>query len=372
MRILITGGAGFIGSHIVEAALEKGWHVRVLDSLDPAIHPVRPRLDPRVEMLTGDVADPVIVLRALEGIDLVCHQSAKVGLGVSFADAPDYVRNNDYATAVLLAAMDARRIRRLVLASSMVVYGEGAYTDPGSGLPVRPGPRTEQDLRNGIFDPRSPETGAILEPALITEDACPDPRNVYGASKLSQEHLAAAWARASGGWAIALRYHNVYGPRMPRDTPYAGVASLFRSALARGEAPRVFEDGAQRRSFIHVRDVAAANILAIESLMTAPAPGAGPGQPFRVYNVGADDVHTVGQVAAALSAVSGGPNPVLTGQYRLGDVRHITATSDRIKKELGWIAAISFHTGMREFATAPLRAEPDRESTDQLGRIEGP
>lgn len=370
MRILVTGGAGFIGSHIVDSALQKGWQARVLDSLDPAIHPVRPRLDPRVEMLTGDVTDPATVLGALEGIDLVCHQSAKVGLGISIADAPDYVRNNDYATAVLLAAMDARRIRRLVLASSMVVYGEGAYTDPVSGLPVRPGPRTEQDLRNGIFDPRSPETGAILEPALITEDACPDPRNVYAASKLSQEHLASAWARASGGRAIALRYHNVYGPRMPRDTPYAGVASLFRSALARGEAPKVFEDGAQRRSFIHVRDVAAANILAIESLPTEPGPG--PGQPFRAYNVGADDVHTVGQVAAVLAAFSGGPTPVITGQYRLGDVRHITATSDRIKKELGWTPAIGFNAGMREFATAPLRAEPDRESMDQLGRIDGP
>lgn len=369
MRILVTGGAGFIGSHIVDAALQKGWQVGVLDSLDPAIHPVRPRLDSRVEMLTGDVTDPATVLNALEGIDLVCHQSAKVGLGVSFADAPDYVRNNDYATAVLLAAMDARRIRRLVLASSMVVYGEGAYTDPVSGLPVRPGPRTEQDLRNGIFDPRSPETGAILEPALITEDACLDPRNVYAASKLSQEHLGSAWARASGGRAIALRYHNVYGPRMPRDTPYAGVASLFRSALARGEAPKVFEDGGQRRSFIHVTDVAAANILAIESLATDLGPG--PGQSFRAYNVGADDAHTVGQVAAALAAFSGGPTPVITGQYRLGDVRHITATSESIKKELGWTPAISFDAGMREFATAPLRADPDRESTEQLPRNHG-
>jgi dTDP-L-rhamnose 4-epimerase len=199
MRILVTGGAGFIGSHIVDAALGEGWQVRVLDSLDPAIHPVQPQLDPRVHVVHGDVADPATMLNALDGIQTVCHQSAKVGLGVRFADAPDYVRNNDYATAVLLAAMDERRIRRLVLASSMVVYGEGAYTDPVSGLPVRPGPRTEQDLRNGIFDPRSPETGAMLEPTLITEDSPPDPRNVYAASKVSQEHLASAWARATGG-----------------------------------------------------------------------------------------------------------------------------------------------------------------------------
>ena len=357
MRLLITGGAGFIGSHIVDAALEKGWQVRVLDLLDSGIHPVPPRFDSRVELLTGDVADPATVRRALEGIQTVCHQSAKVGLGVSFADAPDYIRNNDYATAVLLAAMEEQRIRRLVLASSMVVYGEGAYTDPESGLPVRPGHRTEGDLRAGIFDPRSPDTGAILEPAFITEDARLDPRNAYAVSKLSQEHLASVWARAVGGSAIALRYHNVYGPRMPRDTPYAGVASLFRCALARGQAPRVFEDGAQRRSFVHVRDVAAANILAAEFL--GPAPGSGPRPNFRAYNVGADDVHTIGDLAAALSALSGGAAPVTTGQYRVGDVRHITASSNRIKNELGWAPAVGFDAGMRELATAPLRgSEP--------------
>ncbi|MGY2744183.1 NAD-dependent epimerase/dehydratase family protein [Arthrobacter sp. UYCu723] len=348
MRLLVTGGAGFIGSHIVDAALAKGWSVRVLDSLDPALHAGPPEFDPRVELLTGDVTDPDAVDRALEGMDTVCHQSAKVGLGVSFADAPDYIRNNDFATAVLLAAMERRAIPRLVLASSMVVYGEGAYTDSETGLPCRPGPRDEADLRAGIFDPRNPETGAVLIPAMVTEDAPLDPRNVYAASKLSQEHLAASWARSTGGSAVALRYHNVYGPRMPRDTPYAGVASLFRSALARGEAPRVFEDGAQRRSFIHVRDVAAANTAAAEALS-----GGGPG--FRAYNVGADEVHTIGDVARVLSEFGSGPMPVVTGEYRLGDVRHITASSERIKAELGWSPAVGFAEGMREFATAPQR-----------------
>ena len=352
MRLLVTGGAGFIGSHIVDAALAKGWSVRVLDSLDPGLHPGPPAFDPHVELITGDVTDPAAVDTALEDIDVVCHQSAKVGLGVSFADAPDYIRNNDYATAVLLAAMERHSIPRLVLASSMVVYGEGAYTDPGTGLPVRPGPRTEADLRAGIYDPRNPDTGAVLTPAMLTEDARLDPRNVYAASKVSQEHLAAAWARSTGGAAVALRYHNVYGPRMPRDTPYAGVASLFRSALARGEAPRVFEDGAQRRSFIHVRDVAAANIAAAESLSRGNAPG------FRAYNVGADEVHTIGDVAAALSTFSAGPAPVVTGGYRLGDVRHVTASSELIKSELGWAPAVGFDEGMREFATAPLRGQP--------------
>ena len=352
MRLLVTGGAGFIGSHIVDAALAKGWFVRVLDSLDPGLHPGPPALDSRVELLTGDLTDPDTAERALEGIDTVCHQAAKVGLGVSFADAPDYVRNNDYATAVLLAAMEHQGILRLVLASSMVVYGEGAYTDSETGQAVRPGPRAEADLRAGIYDPRNPASGAVLIPAMVTEDAPLDPRNVYAASKVSQEHLAAAWARSAGGAAIALRYHNVYGPRMPRDTPYAGVASLFRSALARGEAPRVFEDGAQRRSFVHVRDVAAANIAAAEALSAGGLAG------FRAYNVGASEVHTIGDVAAALSKFSAGPAPIVTGEYRLGDVRHITASSELIKAELGWAPTVGFEEGMREFATAPLRGEP--------------
>jgi dTDP-L-rhamnose 4-epimerase len=351
MRLLVTGGAGFIGSHIVEAALAKGWSVRVLDSLDASLHPHKPAFDRRVDLVTGDVTDPAAVESALQGIDTVCHQSAKVGLGVSFADAPDYIRNNDYGTAILLAGMECHGITRLILASSMVVYGEGAYVDPGTGRPVRPGPRSVEDLRAGIYDPRNPETGAVLVPAMVTEDAVMDPRNVYAASKLSQEHLASSWARSTGGSAIALRYHNVYGPRMPKDTPYAGVASLFRSALARGEAPRVFEDGAQRRSFIHVRDVAAANIAAAESLSDDGAPA------FRAYNVGADEVHTIGDVAAALSAFSVGPAPVVTGEYRLGDVRHVTASSERIKAELGWAPNVGFDEGMREFATSPLRGD---------------
>ena len=349
MKILVTGGAGFIGSHIVDAALDKGWEVRILDSLDPALHSGPPPLDPRVELIMGDVTDPATVDRALKGIEAVCHQSAKVGLGVSFADAPDYIRNNDYATAVLLSAMERHTIQRLVLASSMVVYGEGAYTDPSTGRPVRPGPRAEADLRAGIFEPRNPDSGTALEPALVTEEAPLDPRNVYAASKVCQEHLAASWARSTGGNAIALRYHNVYGPRMPRDTPYAGVASLFRSALARGEAPLVFEDGGQRRSFINVRDVANANIAAFQSL-----PQSQEGC-FRAYNVGADHAHTIGDVAKALSALSHGPAPVVTGQYRPGDVRHITASSELIKSELGWSPTINFEEGMREFASAPLR-----------------
>jgi dTDP-L-rhamnose 4-epimerase len=181
----------------------------------------------------------------------------------------------------------------------------------------------------------------------IVEDAATDPRNVYAATKLAQEHLAASWARLTGGRVIALRYHNVYGPRMPRNTPYAGVASIFRSALAAGAAPRVFEDGRQRRDFVHVQDVARANSEAVRALSAEYGPQSGE---LRAYNVGGGQVQTVGEMATALAAAYGGPAPVVTGDYRRGDVRHITASSERIARELGWRAVISFADGMAEFA----------------------
>ena len=350
MRLLVTGGAGFIGGEVVTAALAKGWEVRVLDSLRGDVHGPAdraPASDTRIELLHGDVRDADAVAHAVSGVDVVCHQAAKVGLGVDFSDAPDYVGSNDLGTAVLLAAMAKAGIGRLVFASSMVVYGEGAYAGK-NGL-TRPAPRRESDLVAGRFDPLD-DDGSALVPELITEDAPLDPRNVYAVTKLTQEYLSTAWARSTGGRVAALRYHNVYGPGMPQNTPYAGVASLFRSAIERGEAPRVFEDGAQRRDFVHVRDVAGANIAAIDWTANA-APGTS-----RPFNVGSGNVHTIGEVARLLSANAGGPQPVVTGEYRLGDVRHITASSERLKTELGWAPTMTFEAGMKEFATAPLRA----------------
>jgi dTDP-L-rhamnose 4-epimerase len=348
MLVLVTGGAGFIGSHIVTELHDAGHEVRVLDALLPAAHSVPPPEPPAgVGFVRGDVRDRVAVLEALRGVDAVCHQAAMVGLGKDFADTPDYVSCNDLGTAVLLAVMADQGVRRLVLAGSMVVYGEGRYECAWHGT-VRPGPRRVEDLRAGRFEPPCPRCGEPLAPGLVTEDAPVDPRSVYATTKLTQEHLGAAWARDTRGSVIALRYHNVYGPRMPRDTPYAGVASLFRSALARGEAPRVFEDGGQRRDFVHVRDVAGANAVAL-------AADAGAGV-LRAYNVGSGTPHTIGEMAAALAGLRGGPMPVVTGEYRLGDVRHVTASSQRIREELGWSARIGFAEGMAEFAEAPLRA----------------
>jgi len=345
VTLLVTGGAGFIGGAVVTAALDAGLEVRVLDSLRADVHGGSPALDPRVELVHADVRDMDALTTALAGVTVVCHQAAKVGLGVDFSDAPDYVGSNDLGTATLLAAMTAAGIGQLVLASSMVVYGEGAYSGP-TGL-TRPAPRAIADLDAGRFDPLDAD-GSPLTPELIDEDAPLDPRNVYAASKLAQEYLASAWTRATGGTAVALRYHNVYGPGMPQNTPYAGVASLFRSAVERGEAPRVFEDGGQRRDFVHVRDVASANLAALN---WSPQKGT-----FRAFNVGSGTVHTIGDLAAQVSRHAGGLPPVVTGEYRLGDVRHITASSARLRRELGWSPIVGFEDGMREFATAPLRA----------------
>jgi dTDP-L-rhamnose 4-epimerase len=347
MRVLVTGGAGFIGSHVVDALLDAGHEAVVLDALLPQAHGgTAPPWCNRYRLTVGDVGDPEILARALHGVDAVCHQAAMVGHGVDPGDGPWYAEHNDRATAVLLAGMYRAGVTRLVLASSMVVYGEGRYACVAHGA-VRPGTRRAEDLAAGRFEPPCPRCGAPLWPGLVPEDAPLEPRSTYAATKVAQEHLASAWARQVGGTVWALRYHNVYGPRMPRDTPYAGVASLFRSALERGEPPRVLEDGRQRRDFVHVRDVARANLLALATL---------PPDPFTAVNVCSGEPHTVGELASTLADTMHGPAPVVLGGARPGDVRHVVADPAKALVLLGFRARVGFAEGIAEFATAPLRA----------------
>jgi dTDP-L-rhamnose 4-epimerase len=346
-HVLVTGGAGFIGSHVVEALAARGDEVTIVDSGHPGAHRA-----PLPDSIAGipprlvDVRDGTALEPLLAGVDVVVHQAAMVGLGVDLDDLPEYVGCNDLGTAVLLAAMARRGVRRLVLASSMVVYGEGAYACDRHG-PVRPAARRIDHLAAGRFEPGCPRCGHALAWLEIGEDAPLDPRSVYAATKLAQEHLSAAWARQTGGSVAALRYHNVYGPRMPKDTPYSGVAAIFRSALEAGTAPRVFEDGGQRRDFVHVRDVAAANLAALDA--TAAPAG------WRAFNVASGRPATVGEMAAGLALAAGGPEPVVTGEFRLGDVRHVVASPARAEAELGFRARIGLAEGLAEFAHAPLR-----------------
>src|SRR5829696_4337312 len=346
--ILVTGGAGFIGSHVVDALLAGGHAVRVLDALLPAAHRERPDYVPQAaEWLEGDLRDPGVAARAVAGVTAVSHQAAMVGLGVDLGDLPDYVGHNDLATAQLLRALAAARFAgRLVLASSMVVYGEGRYACAEHGIVAAP-PRRAADLDAGRFEPRCPRCDRALAPQTVPEEAPQDPRSVYAATKVAQEHLCGVYARETGVPVTALRYHNVYGPRMPRDTPYAGVASIFRSSLAAGRAPLVYEDGGMRRDFVHVRDVARANVLALSS--GTPVPGA--------FNVASGTPRTVLEMARALArAFDGAAEPQVTGQWRGGDVRHVFASAELAAEHLGFSAVEDFEAGMREFATAPLRS----------------
>jgi dTDP-L-rhamnose 4-epimerase len=321
--VLVTGAAGFIG-RVVSERLESGGaevvgYDRAIDTAD-------------------DITDLCRVSHAVRGCDAVVHLAAKVGLGVGIDDIDDYARNNDLGTAVVLRAAADAGIGRLVYASSMVVYGEGAYDCPRHGA-VRPGPRHRRDLARGDFEVHCPRCAADLEPRLIVESTPLDPRNAYAATKLHGEHLAATWARETTGVAVALRFHNVYGPGLPRNTPYAGVAALFASRLAAGEPAQVFEDGRQRRDFVHVHDVAGAVGAAVQAPLD---PG------LTSLNVGSGQVRTIAEVASALTRAIGGPEPVITGDFRLGDVRHVTADSSAAQRALGWRAEVDLRDGVRD------------------------
>jgi dTDP-L-rhamnose 4-epimerase len=356
MVILVTGGAGFIGSTVVDQLVAAGHAVRVVDLLHPGAHADLPGyLNPDANLLLGDLADADVACAAVAGVDAVCHQASMVGLGVDFTDVTDYAHHNVTATAQLLCALHDRSFSgRLVLASSMVVYGEGGYRCDEHGSVQAP-VRNAEDLAAGRFDPRCGDCGRTLVVVRVDETAPTDPRSVYAATKLHQEHLCAAYSREHDAPFVALRYHNVYGPRMPASSPYSGVAAIFRSALEEGRAPTVYEDGGQQRDFVHVDDVAVANLCAL----FAPPSVTG------AYNVASGETHTVLELAEALAtAIPGAPAPLVTGSWRAADVRHVLAATGRATRALGFEAATPFAAGVRAFATAPLRP-----SGEDLGSV---
>ena len=363
-RVLITGGAGFIGSHLADELLDAGYAVRVFDSCSTqvhgGVHGPPSYLPPDVEFVRGDIQDGVAVRRALRGVDSVVHLAAMVGVGQSMYEVADYTAVNDLGTAILMQALLERPVGRLVVASSMSVYGEGRYRT-AEGEIVDTIERSAGQLKSGRWDPVDPQ-GAALEPVATPEDKRPNLSSVYALNKYAQERLCLLVGQAYDLPTTALRFFNVYGTRQALSNPYTGVLAIFGSRLLNGNRPLVFEDGQQRRDFVHVRDVARACRLALE------APPAVRG----VFNVGSGESRTIWEVHQALAATMGaGGVAEITGRYRIGDVRHCFADITRARDELGFEPRIPFADGLTEFVawlaeeTAVDRVE---EATGELLR----
>ncbi|HUR95821.1 MAG TPA: NAD-dependent epimerase/dehydratase family protein [Gemmatimonadales bacterium] len=343
-QILITGGAGFIGSHLADALLARGHRVRALDALLPQVHGAegdRPGyLDPRVDLHVGDVRDAAAVRRALVGVDVVFHLAAAVGVGQSMYEIAHYTAVNNLGTAVLLEALSARPVGRLIVASSMSVYGEGAY-HRRDGRPCSAEERPLSQLKAGDWELRAPD-GERLCPVPTPESKAPALASVYALSKYDQERMCLVVGRAYGIPTTALRLFNVYGPRQALSNPYTGVLAIFASRLLNGNQPTVYEDGLQRRDFVSVRDVADAFCLAMER---TEADG-------RVLNVGSGQSYTIREIAERVAAATGRDDlrPVMTGKYRVGDIRHCFADIGEARRLLGYEPRVHLEEGLGELA----------------------
>jgi dTDP-L-rhamnose 4-epimerase len=343
-KVLITGGAGFIGSHVADELLAHGLQVRVLDTLAAQVHGDSGRrpdyLDPRVEVVVGDVTDRDVLLRALQGVDAVYHFAAAVGVGQSMYEVAHYTRVNNLGTAVLLEALIARPVERLVIASSMSLYGEGLYRTGGGEVRVA-GERSLDQLRRGDWELHD-EDGSVLQPAATPESKPPALASVYALSKFDQERMALMIGRAYQLPVVALRFFNAYGPRQALSNPYTGVLAIFAARLLNDNRPKIFEDGLQRRDFVSVYDVARACRLALQS----------PAAAGEVFNVGSGQACTVREVAARLARVLGKEHlePEITGKYRVGDIRHCFADIGKARRVLGYEPQVTLDDGMAELA----------------------
>jgi dTDP-L-rhamnose 4-epimerase len=343
-RILITGGAGFIGSHLADELLEHGLKVRVLDNLSEQVHGPGARrpayLHPEVELFEGDVGDPRAIQRALEGVDAVYHFAAAVGVGQSMYELAAYTRTNNLGTAVLLEALTRRPVQRLVVASSMSVYGEGLYRTADGALQGGV-ERSIDQLKAGRWELADPNAGK-LEPLPTPETKTPSLSSVYALSKFDQERLSLLVGQAYGIPTVALRFFNVFGPRQALSNPYTGVLAIFASRYLNGKPPLIYEDGEQRRDFVSVHDVVRACLLA---LRVPEAAG-------RVFNVGSGAHHTVVEIARKMARVLGREHlePLIAGKYRAGDIRHCFADITLARNVLGYRPRIGLDQGLAELA----------------------
>jgi dTDP-L-rhamnose 4-epimerase len=342
-RVLITGGAGFIGSHVSEALLERGYRVRALDTLTDQVHPSSARpayLAGDVELIVGDVRDPHAVRRGLIDVDGVIHLAARVGVGQSMYEIGEYVSVNCLGTASLLQALLDRPVERIVVASSMSVYGEGLYVDEDSHPVVVP-ERNRAQLVAHAWEPRYNGRGE-LRPIPTPESKPPSLASIYALNKFEQERAALLFGRAYDIPTVALRFFNVYGPHQALSNPYTGVLAIFASRLLNDKPPMIFEDGEQRRDFVSVRDVATACTLALERRDVAD----------EVINVGSGTSVTVGEIARRLARILGKERiePEVTGEYRVGDIRHCFADVTKARDLLAFDPCVALEEGMTELA----------------------
>src|SRR6476661_3958745 len=343
-HVLITGGAGFIGSHLADELLARGYRVRVLDCLDPQVHGEQRRrpdyLSPEVELQVGDVCDKEAVAKALQGVDAVFHFAAAVGVGQSMYELAHYTRVNNLGTAVLLEAMIANPGRKLVVASSMSLYGEGLYRD-SKGQVREGGERSLDQLKRASWE-LDDGHGGVLEPVPTPETKQPTLASVYALSKFDQERMCLMTGRAYNFPAVALRFFNAYGPRQALSNPYTGVLAIFASRLMNDSAPKIFEDGLQQRDFVSVYDVARGCRLAMETPQAAGD----------VFNIGSGRPLTVRAVASRLARVMGKEQiaPEIVGKYRVGDIRHCFADIGKAQRVLGYQPQVMLDDGMAELA----------------------
>jgi dTDP-L-rhamnose 4-epimerase len=363
-RILITGGAGFIGSHAADALLEAGHQVRVLDNLAPQVHgPERQRpgyLNSETHLLVGDVTDTAAVDRALRDVDMVLHLASAVGVGQSMYDIVSYVRTNEVGTAILLEALARRPVKRLVVASSMSVYGEGLGRDP-SGRSVNPEERTALQLRSARWELET-AAGEPLTPIPTPETKPPSLSSVYALNKYAQERLCLMIGKAYGISTAALRFFNVYGPRQALSNPYTGVLAIFAARLLNGRSPMVFEDGQQRRDFVHVHDVAQACRLALESEIDG-----------EVFNIGSGQSRSIESVGRDLARVMGHSElrPQITGKFRAGDIRHCFADIEKSRRLLQFSPKVEFSKGLADLAdylAGQIADDQVEKATEELAR----
>jgi dTDP-L-rhamnose 4-epimerase len=341
-RVLITGGAGFIGSHVADHLLAVGYQVRALDSLVEQVHGSGKRpdyLNTEVELQVGDVRDPTAVNRALDGVDYVVHFAARVGVGQSMYEIAEYTSVNGTGTAVLLEAMLDRPVAKLLVASSMSVYGEGRYVSRGREMPAVE--RDAAQLERGHWDPRGPR-GERLEPVPTPERKRVSLSSIYALNKYEQERSTLLFGQAYDVPAVALRFFNVYGPNQALSNPYTGVLAIFASRLLNDKPPMIFEDGEQRRDFVSVKDVAAACVLALER----------PGLAGEVFNVGSGASFTVNEIARRLARLLDKEHiePEVTGEYRVGDIRHCFADITKARDLLGFTPQVDIEDGLGELA----------------------